>query len=62
LAAFADLVAVAAASGVGMGELPAHVARLLGADARGEVHDDEARAALIDALAGRWAAGSAADA
>ena len=55
LASFAELVAVADDAGVPVGALQTHVTSLLGSCADGEVHDDEDRAALIDALVGRRA-------
>lgn len=61
LASFAKVVAIAVDSGAPVGNLAAHVTHLLGPDAVGEVHEDEDREALVDALAGRWASITADD-
>ncbi|MDX6688851.1 MAG: hypothetical protein QOG15_308 [Solirubrobacteraceae bacterium] len=55
LASFAELVATAGDNGVPIGTLQAYVTSLLGPSAQGEVHEDDAREALIDALVGRSA-------
>ena len=56
LASFAELVAMAEESGVPTAGLQPVLTSLLGSAADGEVLDQEERAALIDALVGRWAA------
>ena len=56
LASFAELVAMAEESGVPTARLQPVLTSLLGSAADGEVLDQEERAALIDALVGRWAA------
>ena len=56
LASFAELVAMAEECGVPTAGLQPVLDSHLGADADGEVLDQEEREALIDALIGRWAA------